>query len=126
MYDGAPIGASPVSFEFEGDFHAEKPHPLTVEEIEEIVDKFASAAVRAQKGGIRRRGHQCGKQPPAAQFLLSFLEQAHRTTTAEALKTGPALRWKSSGRSKSALGNDFPVSVIMNGVEMGQVIGVPR
>src|SRR4030042_1994245 len=52
FYEGEPIAASTVVLKCPNDFHNEAPHPLTVPEIEEIIDKFASAAVRAQKAGF--------------------------------------------------------------------------
>ena len=52
LFPGPPIGASPVSMKSENDFHNEVPRPLTIPEIENIVDKFASAAVRAHKAGF--------------------------------------------------------------------------
>ena len=51
-FTGPPIAASPVVMKSENDFHNEMPRELTIPEIEIIIDKFASAAVRAQKAGF--------------------------------------------------------------------------
>ena len=51
-FDGPPIGASPVNLNVPGDFHRDVPRELTIPEIEEIIDKFASAAVRVQKADL--------------------------------------------------------------------------
>jgi 2,4-dienoyl-CoA reductase (NADPH2) len=47
-----PVGASPVKLDSPGDFHRDLIRELTIPEIHDITDKFASAAVRAQKAGF--------------------------------------------------------------------------
>ena len=120
---GSPIAASPVSIESENDLHNEVPRELTIPEIEEIVDKFASAAVRAQKAGFdgvdinsasshllhnflspfwnRRQDVYGGSPENRARFVVSIIREI-----------------------KKRLGRDFPVSVCINGFEIGQIIGV--
>lgn len=122
-YSGLPIAASNVTFKSENDFHNQEPHVLTAGEIEEIIDKFASAAVRAQKAGFdgvdinaasshllhnflspfwnRRNDEYGGSQENRARFVTSII-----------------------GEIKKRLGNDFPVCVCINGVEVGQVVGI--
>jgi 2,4-dienoyl-CoA reductase-like NADH-dependent reductase (Old Yellow Enzyme family) len=53
LFSGPPIAASPVSIKSEADLHDDVPRELTIPEIEEIVDKFANAAVRAEKAGFQ-------------------------------------------------------------------------
>ena len=122
-YSGLPIAASNVTFKSENDFHNQEPHVLTAGEIEEIIYKFASAAVRAQKAGFdgvdinaasshllhnflspfwnRRNDEYGGSQENRARFVTSII-----------------------GEIKKRLGNDFPVCVCINGVEVGQVVGI--
>jgi 2,4-dienoyl-CoA reductase (NADPH2) len=124
MYDGEPIGASPVSFEFEGDFHAEKPHPLTVEEIQEIVDKFASAAVRARKAGFDGVDINAASSHLLHNFFSPFWNK--RTDSyGGSIENRARFAVEVIREMKKRAGNDFAVSVIMNGVEIGQGIGVP-
>jgi 2,4-dienoyl-CoA reductase (NADPH2) len=124
MYEGEPIGASPVSFEFEGDFHAEKPHPLTVEEIQEIVDKFASAAVRARKAGFDGVDINAASSHLLHNFFSPFWNK--RTDSyGGSIENRARFAMEVIREIKKRAGNDFPVSVIINGVEMGQGIGVP-
>ena len=124
MYDGAPIGASPVSFEFEGDFHAEKPHPLTVEEIQEIVDKFASAALRARKAGFDGVDINAASSHLLHNFFSPFWNK--RTDSyGGSIENRARFAMEVIREIKKRAGSDFPVSVILNGVEMGQAIGVP-
>jgi 2,4-dienoyl-CoA reductase (NADPH2) len=124
MYDGEPIGASPVSFEFEGDFHAEKPHPLTVEEIQEIVDKFAGAAVRARKAGFDGVDINAASSHLLHNFFSPFWNK--RTDAyGGSIENRARFAMEVIREIKKRSGNDFPVSIIMNGVEMSQAIGVP-
>jgi len=51
-FKGQPIASFPTTLRNDGDFHNQTPHQLTIEEIETVIDKFASAAVRAQKAGF--------------------------------------------------------------------------
>ncbi len=124
MYDGEPIGASDVSFDFEGDFHSEKTHPLTVAEIEEIVDKFASAAVRARKAGFDGVDINAASSHLLHNFLSPFW---NKRTDAYGGSIENRARFTAEvvREIKKRAGSDFPVSVIINGVEIGQAIGVP-
>lgn len=124
MYDGPPIGASPVSFQAEGDFHAETPHPLTVEEIQEIVDKFAAAAVRARKAGFDGVDINAASSHLLHNFFSPFWNK--RTDAyGGSVENRARFAVEVIREIKKRAGNDFPVSVIMNGIEMGQGIGVP-
>ena len=114
----------PVSFEFEGDFHAEKPHPLTVEEIQEIVDKFASAALRARKAGFDGVDINAASSHLLHNFFSPFWNK--RTDTyGGSIENRARFAMEVIREIKKRAGNDFPVSIILNGVEMGQAIGVP-
>jgi 2,4-dienoyl-CoA reductase-like NADH-dependent reductase (Old Yellow Enzyme family) len=52
FFMGQPVAASAVTVRSENDFHNEVPHAMTIAEIEEKIEKFVSAAVRAQKAGF--------------------------------------------------------------------------
>jgi 2,4-dienoyl-CoA reductase (NADPH2) len=123
LFEGPPIAASPVSFKSENDFHNQVPRELTVTEIEEIIDKFATAAVRAEKAGFdgvdinassshllhnflspfwnRRTDKYGGSRENRARFVVSIIKEI-----------------------KKRLGQGFPVSVCINGVEVGRVVGI--
>ena len=124
MYDGPPIGASPVSFQSDGDFHAEVPRALTVEQIQEIVDKFASAAVRAQKAGFDGVDINAASSHLLHNFFSPFWNK--RTDAyGGSIENRARFAMEVIREIKKRLGNDFPVSMIINGIEMGQGIGVP-
>jgi 2,4-dienoyl-CoA reductase (NADPH2) len=124
MYDGPPIGASPVSFESEGDFHSEVPHPLAVEEIQEIVDKFASAAVRAQKAGFDGVDINAASSHLLHNFFSPFWNK-RQDAYGGSIENRARFAMEVIREIKKRLGNDFPVSIIINGIEIGQGIGVP-
>jgi 2,4-dienoyl-CoA reductase (NADPH2) len=122
-FKGPPIAASPVVMKSENDFHNEMPHELTIPEIEVIINKFASAAVRAQQAGFdgvdinaasshllhnflspfwnRRRDDYGGTPENRARFVTSIVKEI-----------------------KKRLGRDFPVSVCINSVEFGRLAGI--
>ena len=123
MHEGAPIGASPISFESEADFHAEVPRALTVAEIQEIVDKFASAAVRAQKAGFDGVDINAASSHLLHNFFSPFWNK--RTDAyGGSIENRARFAMEVIREIKKRLGQDFPVSIIMNGIEMGQGIGV--
>ena len=100
------------------------PRELTIAEIEEIVDKFASRRRPVPEGGLRRHRPQCGEQPPAAQFPLAFLEQAHRRLWRHPGKPCAKFVVEIIKEIKKRAGQDFAVQVIINGLEMGQAVGI--
>jgi 2,4-dienoyl-CoA reductase (NADPH2) len=122
-FKGPPIAASRVSLRSRNDFHNEMPRELTIPEIEIIIDKFANAAVRAEKAGFdgidinaasshllhnflspfwnRRKDIYGGTQANRARFVTSIVKEI-----------------------KKRLGNDFPVSVCINALEVGQTAGI--
>ena len=51
-YTGVPYAASTVIVPCESDFHNEVPRPLTIPEIQAVVEKFAQCALRAKKAGF--------------------------------------------------------------------------
>ena len=122
-FKGPPIAASRVMMKSENDFHNEMPRELTIPEIEVIIDKFAGAAVRAQKAGFdgvdinaasshllhnflspfwnRRKDRYGGSQANRARIVTSIIREI-----------------------KKRLGQDFPVSVCINSAEYGRMAGI--
>ncbi len=122
-YSGPPKASSPVTMNNENDFHNEMPKELSIDEIEEIVDKFASAAVRAQKAGF----DGVDINSASSHLLHSFLSPYWNRRTD---KYGGSLENRARFLSqiiqemKRRLGNDFPVSCIINGIEIGKAVGI--
>jgi 2,4-dienoyl-CoA reductase (NADPH2) len=123
LFEGPPIAPSPVSMKSNNDFHNEVPRELTVAEIEEIIDKFASAAVRAQKAGFDGVDINSASSHLLNSFLSPYWNRREDDYGGSTEKRTLFLR-KIIGEMKKRLGKDFPVSVIMNGMEIGQVVGI--
>ncbi len=120
---GPPIGASAVSFNSPMDFHNEPPRELSVAEIEEIVDKFASAAVRAQEAGFDGIDINAGSSHLLHNFISPFWNRREDEYggSPENRARFPVQIIK---EIKKRAGEDYPVSITINGIEIGQVIGI--
>ena len=123
-YKGQPIGASAVSFKSANDFHNQVPRPLEIAEIEELVDKFAAAAVRAEKAGFDGVEFNSASSHLGHSFLSPFFNR--RTDEYGGTPENRARFACNMIREiKKRLGNDFPVSICMNGIELGRLAGIP-
>src|SRR5208283_5896853 len=107
----------------ENDFHNEVPRALTIPEIEEIVDKFANAAVRAHKAGFEGVDINAASSHLLHNFLSPFWnrrEDAYGGTPENRAR----FLTQVVGEIKRRLGRDFAVSVLINAIEIGQVAGI--
>ena len=122
-YSGPPIGASPVNLNVESDFHRDVPRALTVPEIEVIVDKFASGAVRAREAGFDGIDINAGSSHLMHNFLSPFW---NKRQDAYGGNTENRTRFlvQIIREMKKRAGRDFPVEVLINGIEIGQAIGI--
>jgi 2,4-dienoyl-CoA reductase (NADPH2) len=119
-----PFASSAVMFNSENDFHNQMPREMTIEEIEEVIDKFASAAVRGQKAGFDGVEINAASSHLLHSFLSPFFNR--RTDDYGGSVENRARFVASMVREiKKRLGNDFPVSVCINGVEFGRLAGIP-
>ena len=124
MYDGPPIGASAVSFsEGAADFHKEPPHPLTAGEIQEIVDKFAAAALRAQKAGFDGVDINAASSHLLHNFFSPFFNR-REDEYGGSVENRARFAVEVIQAIKKRTGQDFPLSITINNIEMGRVIGV--
>jgi 2,4-dienoyl-CoA reductase (NADPH2) len=123
LFSGPPIASSPISMKFENDFHNEVPRPLTIPEIEGIVDKFASAAVRAKKAGFDGVDINAASSHLLHNFLSPFWNR-REDAYGGSLENRARFVMQIIKEIKRRLGKDFPVSIIMNGVEIGQAVGI--
>jgi 2,4-dienoyl-CoA reductase (NADPH2) len=122
-FAGPPIASSPVSMKLENDFHNEMPKPLTIPEIEDIVDKFASAAERAKKAGFDGVDINAASSHLLHNFLSPFWNRRN-DAYGGSVENRARFPMQIVREIKRRLGKDFPVSMIMNGVEIGQVAGI--
>jgi len=123
FYEGQPIASSAITMKSENDFHNEMPRVLTIPEIEVIIDKFASAAVRAEKAGFQGVDINAASSHLLHNFLSPFWNRRQ-----DAYGGSPENRARFVvniiKEIKKRLGQDFPVSVCINGIEIGQIVGI--
>ncbi len=122
-YTGQPVAASAVTLKSTNDFHNEVPHVLTIEEIEEITDKFASAAVRAEKAGFQGIDINAASSHLLHNFLSPFWNRRNDEYGGN-LENRARFVVNIIKEIKKRLGQDFPVMVCINGIEIGRVMGI--
>ncbi len=122
-YDGPPVAASAVAFESVLDNHNEMPRALTVAEVEEVVEKFVGAAVRAQKAGFDGVEVNAGSTHILNSFLSPFFNK-RQDAYGGSLENRARIVTQIIREIKNRIGLDFPVTVIINGLEVGRLIGV--
>jgi 2,4-dienoyl-CoA reductase (NADPH2) len=122
VFAGPPVGASPVSVPYEADFHNEVPRELSIPEIEDLVDKFAAAAERAQKAGFDGVDVNAASSHLLHNFLSPFWNRR------EDIYGGSSENRTRFPRQviqeiKRRCGPGFACTMIINGLEVGQVLG---
>ncbi len=122
-FSGPPIASSNVVMKSGNDFHNEEPRELTAPEIEEIVDKFASAAVRAEKAGFQGVDINAASSHLLHNFLSPFWNR-RQDAYGGSLENRARFAVEIIQEIKKRLGRDFPVSVCINGIEIGRVMGI--
>ena len=123
FYEGQSIAASAVTMKSENDFHNEVPHVLTIPEIEEIIDKFASAAVRGEKAGFQGVDINAASSHLLHNFLSPFWNR-RQDAYGGSRENRARIVVNIIKEIKKRLGQDFPVSVCINGIEIGQIVGI--
>ena len=123
LFEGQPIAASPVTIKAANDFHNEMPRELTMPEIEAIIDKFASAAVRARKAGFDGVDINSASSHLLHNFLSPFWNR-RRDIYGGSVENRARFVTSIVREVKKRLGQDFPVSVCINGAEYGRIIGI--
>jgi 2,4-dienoyl-CoA reductase (NADPH2) len=132
LYHNGPMGrpgsqylvaASPVMLKSDTDMHNQMPRELTMPEIEELVDKFASAAVRAQKAGFDGVEINAGSSHLLHNFISPFWNR-RQDVYGGSVENRARFLIQIIQETKSRLGDSFPVTVIINGIEIGQAAGI--
>ena len=94
------------------------PRELAIDEIEKIIEKFTNAAVRAEKAGFDGVDLNAGGAHLLSAFLSGYLN-SRRDDYGGPLENRARIVVTIIQRIKKRLGNDYPVGVVMNGVEVG-------
>ena len=123
VFAGPPIAASPVSVPIENDFHNEVPRELTIPEIEGLVDKFASAAERAKKAGFDGVDVNAASSHLLHNFLSPFWNRREDIYGGSS-ENRSRFPGQVISEIKRRCGSDFACTVIINGLEVGQVVGI--
>ena len=117
------MAASPTVLKNENDFHNEPPHELTIPEIEVIIDKFASAAVRAQKAGFDGVDINAASSHLLHNFLSPFWNR-RKDAYGGSPENRARIVTSIIKEIKKRLGQDFPVSVCINSIEIGRAADI--
>jgi 2,4-dienoyl-CoA reductase (NADPH2) len=123
LYGGPPVAASAMLMKNKNDFHNEMSRALTIPEIEEIVNKFGDAAERAGKAGFDGVDINAGSTHLFHSFFSPFWNK-REDIYGGSVENRARLLVQVIGEIKRRMGKDFPVSVIINGMEIGQAIAI--
>jgi len=121
--DLPPIGASPVNLDTPGDFHRDLLRELTIPEIQEIVDKYASAALRAKEAGFDGVDLNAGSTHLMHNFMSPFWNR-RQDAYGGSRENRARFLVEVIQEIKQRCGVDFPVAVCMNGIELGRTAGI--
>jgi 2,4-dienoyl-CoA reductase (NADPH2) len=114
-----PVAASAIDMSSALDRPKDMPRELTIPEIEQLVDKFASAAERAQKAGFDGVEVNASSSHLIASFLSRFWNRRQDAYGGGSLESRARFLLEIIRETKKRLGPDFPVTVLINGVEVG-------
>ena len=114
------VAASAVTLKSEFDVHEEEPpHALTIAEIEELVERYASGAVRAAKAGFDGLEINAGADHLFHTFLSRFWNKRDDRYGPQSLESRTKFLVDVIREIKKRVGEDFPVQILMNALEIG-------
>jgi 2,4-dienoyl-CoA reductase (NADPH2) len=119
-----PRAPSPVCVYSEMDNHNTMPLELTIPEIKELLEKFINYAVSAEKAGFDGVEINSSCSHILHSFLSPFWNKRHDEYGCDSMENRTRLLVEIITGIKKRLGQDFPVSTLINGVETGVLIGV--
>ena len=123
LFSGSPIAASAVSMQAENDFHNEAPRALTIYQIEDIVEKFVNAAVRAKKAGFDGVDINAASSHLLHNFLSPFWNRRDDIYGGNHENRARFVT-QIVNEIKRRNGRDFAVSVCINCLEIGAGAGI--
>jgi 2,4-dienoyl-CoA reductase (NADPH2) len=114
------VAASPITMYSPFDVHDEEPpSALTIEEIEELIDRFASAAVRLQKAGWDGIEINAAADHLFHSFLSRFWNKRNDIYGPQSMENRSRFIVQVIKEIKKRCGQDFPVQLLMNAFEIG-------
>jgi 2,4-dienoyl-CoA reductase-like NADH-dependent reductase (Old Yellow Enzyme family)/thioredoxin reductase len=115
-----PCAASAVTYPSPFDVHDEKPpHVLTIDEIEELVDRFASGTARLQQAGWDGIEINAAADHLFHSFLSRFWNKRDDKYGPQSMENRTRFIVDVVKEIKKRCGQDFPVQVLMNAIEVG-------
>ncbi len=112
-----PVSSSvPAEFEY-ADRGLAPPRELTISEIEQIIDKFASAALRARKAGFDGVDINAAASHLLCSFVSEFLNR-RQDDYGGTFENRARIVVTIIKEIKKRAGQDFPVGVVINGVDV--------
>ncbi len=114
------VAASPVTMYTPFDVHDEEPpHALTIEEIEELVDRFAAGAYRLQQAGWDGIEINAAADHLFHSFLSRFWNKRDDMYGPQSMENRTRFIVAVINEIKKRCGQDFPVQILMNAFEIG-------
>ena len=115
-----PISSSAVTYPSPFDVHDEKPpHVLTIDEIEELVDRFASGTYRLQQAGWDGIEINMAADHLFHVFLSRFWNKRDDKYGPQSMENRTRFSVDLIKEIKKRCGQDFPVQILMNAIEIG-------
>jgi 2,4-dienoyl-CoA reductase (NADPH2) len=116
----AAVAASAVTLKSEFEVHEdEPPHALTVDEIHELTERYATYALRIAKAGFDGLEVHAGADHLFHTFLSRFWNRREDQYGGADLKNRMRFLLEVIRAIKTKVGEDFPLQVLMNGFEFG-------
>jgi 2,4-dienoyl-CoA reductase (NADPH2) len=120
----SPKGASPVCVRSEMDNNNEMPREITIGELQEIREKIGKLGVRLQKAGFDGIEINAASTHLFHSFLSPFWNKRQDAYGRGSLENRSRFLVETVQELKKRLGRDFPISIIINGIELGNLIEV--
>lgn len=114
------VAASAVTMYSPFDVHEEEPpHALTIDEIEELIDRFASGAARLQQAGWDGIEINAAADHLFHSFLSRFWNKRDDIYGPQSMENRTRFIVQVIREIKKRCGQDFPVQILMNALEIG-------
>jgi 2,4-dienoyl-CoA reductase (NADPH2) len=114
------VAASPVVLKSEFDVHEdEPPHALTIDEIHELTERYATYALRMAKAGFDGLEVHMGADHLFHTFLSRYWNRREDEYGGSDLRNRARFSVEVIRAIKKRVGEDFPIQVLMNGFEFG-------
>jgi 2,4-dienoyl-CoA reductase (NADPH2) len=120
---GPPIAASALKLDLASDFHTEMTREMTIPEIKDVVNKFACAAERAQKAGFDGVDINAASSHLLHVFMSPFWNKRQDIYGGSVVNRARIVT-EIVQEIKKRAGQGFGISICINGIEVGQAVGI--